>query len=162
MKTLILGLGNPILSDDGVGLRVARALEDRLDWPDITVMETSVAGLDFLDLLAGYDRAIIIDAIQTREGRVGQIYKFEPEAFDATRHVSTPHDVNFATALELGNRLGLPLPQQITIFAIEVANVSSFSEECTTEVMAAIPDCVAMVIEEIMLGDSKPASKMSR
>ena len=149
MKTLILGLGNPILSDDSVGLRVARELANRFNQSDVTVLETSVAGLDFLDLLIGYDRAIIIDAIQTKEGKVGQIYRFEPEAFDATRHASTPHDVNFATALELGNRLGLDLPQRITIFAIEVQNVSSYSEECTPEVMAAIPSCVRMIAQEL-------------
>ena len=108
---MILGLGNPILSDDGVGLRVARELEDRLNRPEVTVMETSVAGLDFLDLLVGYDRAIIIDAIQTVGGKVGQVYRFEPGDFDATLHASTPHDVNFATAIELGNRLGLDIPQ---------------------------------------------------
>ena len=149
MKALILGLGNPLRSDDSVGLRVARALEDRLDQPEITVMETSVAGLDFLDLLAGYDRAIIIDAIQTGEGKVGQVYRLGPKALDATRHASVSHDVNFATALELGNRLGLALPQQIIIFAIEVENVSSFSEECTPEVMMAVPVCVTMIIQEL-------------
>jgi len=149
MKTLILGLGNPILSDDSVGLRVARELANRFNQPDVTVMETSVAGLDFLDLLVGYDRAIIIDAIQTKEGKVGQVYRFEPEVFDATRHASTPHDVNFATALELGHRLGLDLPQRITIFAIEVQNVSSFSEECTPQVMTAIPVCVRMITQEL-------------
>jgi len=152
MKTLILGLGNPILSDDSVGLRVARELEGRFNQSDVTVMETSVAGLDFLDLLVGYDRAIIIDAIQTREEKVGHVYRFEPEVFDATRHASTPHDVNFATALELGNRLGLDLPQRITIFAIEVQNVSYFSEECTSEVMAAIPVCVTKIIKELSRG----------
>ena len=55
MRTLILGLGNPILSDEGVGLRVARALEGRLRQPEIIVLETSMASLDFLNLLAGYD-----------------------------------------------------------------------------------------------------------
>ena len=149
MKTLILGLGNPILSDDSIGLRVARELEIGLNRPDVTVMETGVAGLDFLDLLLGYDRAIIIDAIQTQGGKVGQVYRFEPEAFDATRHASTPHDVNFATALELGNRLSLDLPQRISIFAIEVQNVSSYSEECTPEVLAAIPLCIRMIIQEL-------------
>ena len=153
MKTLILGLGNPILSDDSVGLRVARELANRFNQPDVTVMETGVAGLDFLDLLVGYDRAIIIDAIQTKEGKVGQIYRLEPEAFDATRYASTPHDVNFATALELGKKLGLALPQQIVVFAIEVENVSSFSEECTPKVESAIPVCVEKVIQELN-GDS--------
>jgi len=162
VKTLILGLGNPILSDDGVGIRVARALEGRLNQPNVNVMETSVAGLDFLELLVGYDRAIIIDAIQTNEGKAGQVYRLEPEAFNATRHASTPHDVNFATALELGKRLGLALPQQIIIFAIEVENVTTFGEECTPKVREAIPVCVEMVIQEITSGDSKPVPKMSR
>jgi len=152
MRTLILGLGNPILSDDGVGLRVARALEGRLNQPEITVMETSMAGLSLLDLLVNFDRAIIIDAIQTKEGKVGQVYRLEPTAFSATRHASTPHDVNLATALELGNKLGLALPQQIIIFAIEVENVTSFSEECTPEVERAIPVCVEKVIQELNEG----------
>ncbi len=149
MKTLILGLGNPILSDDGVGIWVARALEGRLDKQEITVEESTMAGLDLLDLLVNFDRAIIIDAIQTTGGKVGQIYRLEPGTFDTTRHAATPHDVNFATALELGNRLGLALPQQIIIFAIEVENVSSFREECTPEVERAIPVCVEKVIQEL-------------
>ena len=149
MKTLILGLGNPILSDDGVGIRVARALEGRLNQQEVTVMETSMAGLNLLDLLVNFDRAIIIDAIQTVGGKVGQIYQLEPSAFDATRHAATPHDVNFATALELGNKLDMALPQQIVIFAVEVENVSSFSEECTPEVERAIPVCVEKIIKEL-------------
>ena len=84
-----------------------------------------MAGLDFLDLLTGYDRAIIVDAIQTREGKAGQVYRLEPEVFEATRHASTSHGVNFATALELGKRLGLALPPKIVIFAVEVENVCS-------------------------------------
>jgi len=149
MKTLILGLGNPILSDDGIGLCVARALEGRLNQPEITVMETSMAGLSLLDLLVNFDRAIIIDAIQTRDGKVGQIYRLEPEAFDATRHTTTFHDVNFATALELGKRLGLALPQQIVIFGIEVEDVTTFSERCTPEVERMIPACAEIVCKVI-------------
>ena len=149
MKTLILGLGNPILSDDSAGIRVARVLEDRLDQPEITVMETSTAGLYLLDLLAGYDRAIIIDAIQTKEGKTGQVYRLEPAALNVTRHTITAHNTDLATVLELGHRLGIALPQQIIIFAIEVEDVTSFSEECTPEVIRAIPVCVAMVIQEL-------------
>jgi len=152
MKTLILGLGNPILTDDSVGPRVAKELEGRLDKQEVTVMEGSLGGLNMLDLLAGYDRAIIIDAIQTVGGKAGQIYQLEPSTFDATRHTATPHDVNFATALELGKRLGLVLPQQITIFAIEVKNVTTFSEECTPEVERAIMVCAEKIIQELNEG----------
>lgn len=152
MKTLILGLGNPILSDDGIGLRVARALQSKCNQPEVTVMETGMAGLGLLDLLVGYDRAIIIDGVQTAGGKAGQIYRLKPDAFNATRHTGTPHDVNFTTALELGNRLGLALPQQITIFAIEVGDIITFSERCTPKVEQMIPLAVDMVIQELNRG----------
>ena len=148
-RTLIVGLGNPILSDDGIGCHVAVALKDRLKEPEVDVLEASVAGLDFLDLLTGYDRAIIIDAIQTGKGMPGQIYRLEPDVLANTRHAGTPHDVNLATALELGEKLNLPLPRQITIFAIEVRDVTSFSEKCTPEVMKAVPACTTMIMQEL-------------
>ena len=148
-KTLILGLGNSLLSDDGVGLTIATELKNRLNKSDITVMETSVAGLSLLDLLVGYDRAIIIDAIQTLDGKPGQIYRLDPEAFNTTRRTISPHDVNFTTALEFGKKVGLPLPQEIVIFAIEVSDVSTFGEEYTPQVKLAIPTCVEMVLREL-------------
>jgi hydrogenase maturation protease len=150
MKTIVLGLGNPILRDDGVGNRVALELEDKLaQRKDVTVIETSMSGLSLIDLLAGYDKAIIIDAIQTAEGKAGQIYRLTPDAFNNTRHASSPHDVNFATALELGNRLGMAMPKQILIYAIEVADVSTFSEKCTPAVSRAIPACIKMIVKEL-------------
>ena len=149
MKTLVLGLGNPILSDDAVGIRVVEELEGKVDQKEVTLVETTVAGLGLLDFLTGHDRAIIIDAIQTVGGQAGRIYRLDPEALDFTRHAASPHDVNLATALELGKRLELSLPQQIIIFAIEVADASTFSEECTPEVRRAIPACVEMIIQEI-------------
>ncbi len=149
MKTLILGLGNSILSDDGVGPQVAKELEGRLDPQEVTVLEGSLGGLSLLDLLAGYDRAIIIDAIETIGGKAGQIYCLDVAALDATRHVASPHDVNFATALELGKKLGIALPQKIDIFAVEVTDTGTFGEKCTPEVQKAIPHCVEMIIREL-------------
>ena len=151
MKTLVLGLGNPILSDDGVGPRVAGELEGKFD-ESVTVAEASLAGLNLLDLLVGYDRAIIIDAIQTAGGKVGNIYHLEPEAFQSTRHAVSTHDINLATALEFGKRLGLKLPQKIDILAIEVADINCFSEECTPEVAKAVPVCAEMIIEKLKAG----------
>lgn len=150
-KTLVLGLGNPILTDDSVGYQVAMALKEKLHAPDVDVMEASIAGLDFLDMLTGYDRTIIIDAIQTERGVPGQIYRLGPEILASTRHAGTPHDVNLATALELGKKLKLKLPRKITIFAIEVADVTSFGEKCTPDVMKAVPECVEMVIRELQI-----------
>jgi len=151
-KTLILGMGNSLLSDDGVGLYVAAELRKKLNQPDITVMETGVAGLSLLDLLVGYDRAIIIDAIQTIGGKAGQIYRLDPKAFDTALHTASAHGIDFTTALEFGKKFGLALPQQIVIFAIEALDISTFSEECTPEIKQAIPACVEMVLQELKMG----------
>lgn len=149
MKTLVLGLGNSILCDDAAGIRVAQALESRLNQPEVTVGEACAAGLDILDLLTGYDRAIIIDAVQTAKGKPGQIYRLEPEAFDSIKQLNSPHDLNFVTALKLGSKLGLTLPQKIIIFGVEAKDVTTFSEECTPMVESAIPLVADMVVAEL-------------
>ena len=150
MKTLVLGLGNPILSDDGVGIKVAQEVGKKLDDPQITVSEASVAGLSLLDSIVGYDKVIIIDAVQTKEGNAGQIYRMGLQDFSSTKHFSSPHQINLATALELGKMLNLAMPQKITIFAVEAKDITTFSEKCTTEVEQAIPKLVKMVMEELV------------
>ena len=150
MKTLVLGMGNPILSDDGAGIRVAREVEKQLKDPQVTVAETSEAGLRLLDSIVGYDEVVIIDAVQTEKGQAGQIYHMGPEDFSLTKHFSSPHQINLATALELGNVLNLAMPQKITIFAVEAKDITTFSEKCTPEVEQAIPEVVKMVLEELV------------
>jgi len=142
-------LGNSVRADDGVGLYVARAMQDKIDSPDITISESIGAGLDIVELLTGYDRVILIDAIQTGGGQAGQVYRLDIQALQTTRHALNPHSADIATALEVGRRLGLPIPSIITIFAIEIADADSFSEECTPAVSRAIPVCVDMILNEI-------------
>lgn len=149
MKTLILGLGNPILSDDGVGIKVARQIREKIKNPQITVVETNETGLGLLDALTGYDEVIIIDAIQTKGGKAGQVYRLEPENFSLAKHLSSFHQVNLISALELGKMLNLAIPQRITIFAVEAKDVTNFSEKCTPAVEKAIPEVVKMVLCEL-------------
>ncbi len=149
LKTLILGLGNPILSDDSIGIRVAQAVGQDYCGEAVTVIEASQAGLNLLDLIAGYDKLILIDAIQTASGDVGEVYRLEASDLASTLHTGSPHDINLATALELGKRLGMDLPREIVVFAIEVKDVTTFSEECTLEVRRAIAVAKDMVIREL-------------
>jgi hydrogenase maturation protease len=149
LKILVLGLGNPILSDDGVGPAVARELESRLGPETVTVAEASLGGLNLLELIIGYDYVVIIDAIKTEDGQPGQVYRLDPQALTSTRYTTSTHDVNLATALEFGKKLGLDLPREIIIFAIEVTDTETFGESFTPAVAAAIPACTAMIVEEI-------------
>ncbi len=149
-RTLVLGLGNPILTDDGVGIRVARTLQTELDGrPEITVAEASVGGLRLLEIVSGFERVILVDAIQTREGRPGDIYRLTLDAFCASMHSGCSHDLDLFTALEFGRQLGMPMPHEIVIIAVEVADVLTFGEEPTPAVRAAIPRAVEIVRQEL-------------
>lgn len=149
MKTLILGIGNPILSDDGVGFLVAERLRKALKRrKDITVKETSVSGLSLLDEVTGYERLIIVDAIQTKEGTPGNIYRLSPADFKVGR-MAVIHDVGLFNALELARKLDMEVPGEVVIFAIEAKDIATFSEKCSPEVKKAIPQAIEMVLKEV-------------
>lgn len=149
MKTLVLGIGNPILSDDSAGLRVVRALEGKVNQEEVTLLETSLAGLNLFDLLVDHDRAIIVDAVQIKDGEVGQVYRLDPKQFDDSRIAISSHSISFVSVLELGKRLGLAMPQEVIIFGIQVEDTSTFSEDCTPQVCDAIEIAAEMVVNEL-------------
>ena len=146
---MVLGLGNPILRDDVVGLKVAEQLKSRVNGDGVTVMEATLSALDLLDIMPGFEKVIIIDAIQTGEGKVGQVFRLSPDALADTKQVNAPHHINFATALELGKKLSIPLPKEIVIFAIEAEDLTTISEGCTPDVERAIPVATEMIIQEL-------------
>ena len=146
MKTMVLGLGNPIFRDDGMGLRVAELLKELVHDENVTVESAELAGLDMLEKLSGYDRVIIIDAIKTGS-RVGQIHRLKPDDLKSTIHTGTPHDVNFSTALEFGERIGVKLPGKIEILAVEIPPETYFGETLTPEIEKVVPKCVNMALE---------------
>lgn len=143
-------MGNTLLSDDGVGIAVAdRLAEIFKNNPDVDVAETSWGGFRIIDLLTGYDRAIIIDAIRTGENPVGSITKLSAsEMVHSVRMVSF-HDINFATALEFAKELGIPMPHEISVYAIEVQELNLISEKISPKVRTAIDKCVKEVAQEI-------------
>ena len=150
MKILVLGLGNPILTDDGVGIYVARELQKRSLPEGVVVEESSLSGFLLLDLLVDYQKAVIIDSIKTKEGKVGEIYRLTHEALKETVHLTSVHQLNLATILKLGDSMGLSVPGEVVIYAIEVADNQTFSEGCTPLVQKAIPRAVRLVEKELL------------
>lgn len=153
-KTLILGLGNPILTDDGVGVLVAESVRSRLPKDThIDITELSVGGLTLMESMIGYDRVILIDAFQRLgDNNPGVVHRMSLEdlrSISPTQHSASPHDASLVTALETGQRMGLPLPKDITIFAIEVENVMDFSDQPTPSVAAVIPQVTEAVLAEL-------------
>lgn len=149
MRTLILGLGNPILGDDSVGLKVAEGVRQRLSAdPDIEVDVDYWGGLRLMERLIGYDRAIIIDAICTGNHPAGTLLHLGPNDLP-TQHTASAHDVNLPTALQLATSMGLTIPQEITIIAIEAEKVLDFGEGLTEAVAAAVPAAIEAVVEAV-------------
>jgi hydrogenase maturation protease len=158
MKTLILGLGNPIVTDDSVGLRVIEELQSRLAGrTDVEVSEDYWGGLRLMERMIGFDRAIVVDAIQTG-GPPGTIHRLTPDGIPTQRSASA-HDMNLATALEFGRQAGMHLPPNdgIRLVGVEAEDILTFSEQCTPAVQAAIPQAVEAVLETLAaLSEGEP------
>jgi len=152
MKTLVLGIGNPLLGDDGVGFHIAQELANGIKDENIDVKDASIDGLNLIELIIGYDKVIIIDAIMTENGEVGETYKFRPEDIARTVHATTsPHHANLATAIEIGKKyLAEQMPEKIVVIAVEVKEVTRVTEEMTERVKEAVPRAVNLVLEEIV------------
>jgi hydrogenase maturation protease len=150
MKTLVLGLGNPILGDDGVGLVVLDRLRPLLkDRVDVELGEDYWGGLRLMERLVGFDRAIIIDAIVSGNPP-GSVLELTPGSVP-TQRSSSSHDVNLPTALELGRQSGarLPADEDIVLVAIEAGDVYTFTEQLSPDVEAAIPSAIQAVLNAL-------------
>ena len=117
---LVLGLGNDILSDDAVGLNVAREIRRRLSASDrIDVQETSEMGLSLLDYIAGFEDLVLVDAVQTGQAPPGFLHEWDLGRLKVLPVVS-PHFLGVGEVVALGRQLGLSVPRRVKIFAIEV------------------------------------------
>jgi len=146
MNTLILGIGNPILTDDGVGIKIARKIKEGN--PELEVIETSEAGIALLDLIAGYDKLVIIDSVKTGQEKPGKVYKLRLEDLKPTVDSASSHGVDIATAFELGRGLGYRMPKYISLYAVEIKDNTTFGEDCTEEVEERILFIISQIIEE--------------
>lgn len=145
-RILVLGLGNDILTDDAVGLLVARAVAARLrDSSEIAVRETTEMGLALLDEIADYDALILVDAVQTGRVPPGHIHECDIAALPQVTATS-PHFVGVGETLEFGRRLGLAMPERVRVVAVEVADPYTLGTQPT----APVREAVALAVERVM------------
>ena len=121
-KCLLLGMGSPILSDDGVGLFVARALKGRI--PGLLVSETHVTGLGLLDLIDGTEKLFLADAMIREESEPGEVLIFPPST--GTLHLASSHGMDFADLLEMGRNAMLDMPREVTVYGITISTPVAF------------------------------------
>jgi hydrogenase maturation protease len=144
-RLLILGLGNDILTDDAIGLRVVRALRPELaDRPAIELQQTTEMGLALLDYLSGYSAAFIVDSIQTGQAEPGFIHELDAFAWRRLAGAS-PHFLGVGETLALGGKLGLPMPGEVKVFAIETQDPFTLGTRMTPALEGALPDIVRRI-----------------
>lgn len=154
MKTLVLALGNPILSDDGVAHEVADRLAGRLD--DTDIVKSSAATMDIIPKLARYGRLVVLDAIQRGSVPPGTVQRFSLDDFADTVRPSSPHDINFATAFEMVKKWGYDIPEDIRIYGIEVVELSKFAEGCTPPVAEKLDDIAEHIFSDLAAESQQP------
>jgi len=154
-KILIHGIGNEILTDDGIGPKIVKRLKGNLSREDVDFKTAFLGGLELLEYIQGYDTVIFIDAIRTRDGIPGTVYQLSPENFNTTIHLSSVHDVSFLTSIALGKKLGLNMPGVIHILAIEIVedrifdnNFSPLIQEKYDEIFYEVKEKIEQILTD--------------
>lgn len=136
MSDVVIGLGNPLLGDDGVGMEVASIIEKEM--PSVDVKKACVGGMTLAEMIAGYRRAIIIDAIVGE--KEGELVEIDIKNLKARSMVG--HDVDFATAVKILSRI-TKMPD-IKILGIKIGK-PCFREGLSPSIKATIPQVVEKV-----------------
>jgi hydrogenase maturation protease len=150
MKTIVIGIGNPVRTDDAVGLVVARVLRKRLaDEAAIDVTELWAGGLRVVEAMVGYDRAVVIDAMATGKQPAGTVRRLSMADLGGAKNLTCVHDTSLSTALELWRRSELPLPGDISIWGIEGKDLQTLGEELTEPVHSAVAVAAEAILDEL-------------
>lgn len=149
-STLIIGLGNTILSDDGAGICAVREIKKTDSFKkNADIVEASVGGIGLLDLMAGYKKVFIVDSIKNQNIVPGKIYRLDVQDLGEITYPWGPHFLDVRTAVELGKKFGYIMPEEIVIYAIGINENTTFSDKLSPEVENAIPSLADQIIREI-------------
>ena len=143
MALVILGLGNDLLGDDGIGLLAAETLRE-CEGPQVSVRTTAQSGLYLIEYLQGFEDAIVVDSIAgDRPGAVRELHDADlPEVT-----VPSAHYVGLPEALALARASGLAVPRRLRMFGVEIDVAQQIGSAPCAAVAASLPRLVAAVVE---------------
>lgn len=150
---LILGLGNPLRRDDGIGPRVIEELKARELPEGVRALDGGTGGLDILHLIEGWENVVAVDAADVDGGREqiapGEYVRFTPDQAQLGESAQTFsfHHAGLAEVLALARALDRPLPA-IVIFGVQPKDVG-WGEGLSSEVEAGLPALVDAVLAEV-------------
>ncbi len=146
---LILGLGNDLLTDDAIGLRITAEARRWLSDSDyITIRQTTEMGLALLDEITGFDELVIVDAIQTGGVAPGFVHEIQGTSLSRVPLVS-PHFVGIGELLALARELHLKVPGKVRIFAVEVEDPFTVGTHMSPFLETALPNLVERLVTSV-------------
>lgn len=148
-EIMILGLGNEVLRDEGLGLKLVDDLKHSYNFPGLEYAKATCGGLEILDYIRDFKALVIIDTISTETGHPGDIYYFTPENYRETLHLSSNHDVSFLTAIKTGQTLGFKMPDKIDIIAIEIFRDLWLGEKLSDVILVKYNEILSEIINFI-------------
>ena len=151
-RSVVLGLGNPVLCDDGVGLAVVAALKELLaaaPIPGVDVLASTRAGFELIDLLRDYGRAILVDCVTMPNPRPGAVRRLSLDDVAGSYRLVNVHELSVAVAFQLAARMGIRMSAEVEILAVEVADTRTISEALTPAVAAAVGPLAREIYEDL-------------
>lgn len=142
----IIGVGNLLLRDEGVGVHLIEYLKQRSLPPDVELVDAAAGGFDLLEYIEGCERVVIVDAIKA-EGEPGAVYRFSPGDFQTDAATTTSlHDVSLKDVFHI-LELKKSLPP-VVVFGVQPKEIA-LSAELSPEIAGLLPQLAEMVIKEI-------------
>jgi hydrogenase maturation protease len=141
MTTVLIGLGNPVCGDDAVGLRVAERVQALLAARPVAgarVVTSTRGGFELLELLSGYDRAIVVDCLATEGAVPGTVRELDLHDVRGCPRLVGGHDIGLAEVVELGRVVGARMPERIEIVAVEADGVDRIEERLSPAVASQV------------------------
>ncbi len=158
---LILGVGNLLLRDEGVGVHVISTLRGRELPDDVELLDGGTASFDLLDTLAGRRQVIIIDAVRTGS-EPGTIFRFTPEDISVSREqITSLHQVGLLETLDLVGHLLDSAPEEVVVLGIEPKEIG-WGLELSAEVKAAVPKVIELIMAELDRFQRRPLGESQR
>ena len=141
---VIVGMGNPLLSDDGVGHHAARSLGSA--FPGSAVHTIPMIGMDLLDLIDGFHSLCLVDAMTTGTVPIGTVKRFPLPG--PGLHSCSSHGPDLQSVLSLGHALNLNIPQTNHLYGIEIGTEIPFGEDLTP----SLQRCFKTAVRQIDMG----------
>jgi hydrogenase maturation protease len=148
-STLVLGIGNLVMSDDGIGVRVVQELATRYHFPaDVTILDGGTLGLDLLPYLEGVERLLIVDAVTT-DGEPGNLVRLAGDEIPVVFATKlSPHQMGLQDLLAVARLLGHE-PAEMILWGVHPASIE-MTMEMTPAVAAQLEPLVDHCLQELV------------